>query len=610
MDFLRRIFQKNENYLPTQDRSKKKQKIDSPKEINLDNVKYIPLPPSPKSWDLDGRNEFHQEYSIPEIREVYNESYQQKYTNVIKKSFHLSQEQLKLNVGKEVAKAYRQIIINKRKANQFKAAGKWSSEMLSRIEFHCSDTDKRRHNKIINDLEKNSIKHPYNAIEIKKKEEVKFFEIENNQKWKISSIIKIKKNQKPDPSFKLLNFIADGIIYTDKNGKSDIVKDPYQSAILKYDLEGNIIAMKPISHNIYRHNNNPKSSNIAIMDDKGILYTYDRNIDLSLKKDLQNDTKILQHLKENESNYWGDFKSQVRAIDVNTTSDKILFTIADEIWCSTFSGSSCWGIRTPLNEGWTRIIGKRDADEIDSNIYNALKCLELELPVSPQEIKKQYRIIAQKYHPDINKNSNAHEMMQKINEAFSTLTGIDPETLAVGEDQSDKVFYRKTKPDLEIKAAGISIQITSNMGYAQDWIYEACFSSESDNVFIGTYSGKIIELDNLGNPLEVFDIGTVPDQIIESGQYLYISSNTRLYIIKDKKNLVGFVDIFKQGRLIVTKSGFGLLSDKTLQWYTQEGINIGLIKSKDPIRSVYTLSNKTIIETRQNKAVIEGLVLI
>ncbi|MCK9454735.1 DnaJ domain-containing protein [Sulfurimonas sp.] len=608
MDFFKKIFQKNKNNLPKEEHSEKKRKSCTPKEINLNNIKYIPLPPSPKSWDIDGRNEFHQEYNIPEIREVYNESYQKKYTNVIKKSLLLSEEQLKLNIGEEVLKAYRQIIINKRKANQFKAAGKWSSEMLSRIEFHCNNTDKRRHNNIINDLEKNNIKHPYNTIEIKE-EEVKLFEIENNQKWRISSIIKMKKNEKPDPSFKLVNFIADGIIYIDKNGKSDIIKNPYQSAIMKYDLEGNIVAKKPISHNIYRQNNNPKSSNIAIMDDEGVLYIYDKNINLSLKKDLQSDMRISQHLKENVGNYWGGFKSQIRAIDVNMTSNKILFTIADEIWCSTFSDSSYWGVRTPLNEGWERFVSKRDTGKIDSNISNALKCLGLELPVSPKEIKKQYRINAQKYHPDVNKNSNANEMMQKINGAFETLTGINPETLAIEEDQSDEVFYKKTKPDFEFTVKDVSYQINSNLGFAQDWIYEACFSSESKNIFIGTYSGKIIELDSLGNPLKVFDIGTVPNQIIESGQYLYISNSTRLYIIKDKEKLVGFIDIFQQGKLIVTKSGFGLLSDKILQWYTQEGIHIGTIKSKDPIRSVYTLNNKTIIETRQNKAVIEGLVI-
>ncbi|MDX4060725.1 DnaJ domain-containing protein [Aliarcobacter skirrowii] len=609
MDFFKKIFQKNKNNLPKEEHSNKKLKNCTPKEINLNNVKYIPLPPSPKSWDIDGRNEFHQEYKIPEIREVYNESYQKKYTNVIKKSLLLSEEQLKLNIGKEVLKAYRQIIFDKFKANQLKTAGKWSSEMLSRVEFHCNDTDKRRHNKIINDLEKNNIKHPYNTIEIKK-EEVELFEIDNNQKWKISSIIKMKKNEKLDPSFKLVNFIADGIIYINKNKKSDIAKNIYQSEIMKYDLEGNIVAKKQISHNIYRQNNNPKSSNIAIMDDEGVLYIYDKNINLSLEKDLKSDIRILQHLKENKSNYWGDFKSQIRAIDVNMTSDKILFTVADEIWCSTFSGSTYWGARTPLNEGWERFVGKGDTDKINPNISNALKCLGLELPVSPLEIKKQYRIKAQKYHPDVNKNSNANEMMQKINEAFETLTGINPEILANEEYKSDEVFYKKTKPDFEFTVENISFQMTSSLGVAQDWIYEASFSSESENVFIGTYSGKIIELDSSGNPLKVFDIGTVPSQIIESGQYLYISSNTRLYIIKDKEKLVGFVDIFQQGRLIISKSGFGLLSDKILKWYTQEGINIGSIKSKDPIKSIYSLNNKTIIETMQNKAVIEGLVLI
>jgi len=39
-----------------------------------------------------------------------------------------------------------------------------------------------------------------------------------------------------------------------------------------------------------------------------------------------------------------------------------------------------------------------------------------------QEIKKSYRMLAKKYHPDRNKSANAEETIKKINEAFETLS--------------------------------------------------------------------------------------------------------------------------------------------------------------------------------------------
>ena len=39
-----------------------------------------------------------------------------------------------------------------------------------------------------------------------------------------------------------------------------------------------------------------------------------------------------------------------------------------------------------------------------------------------QEIKKSYRKLAKKYHPDRNKSANAEETIKKINEAFEILS--------------------------------------------------------------------------------------------------------------------------------------------------------------------------------------------
>lgn len=48
--------------------------------------------------------------------------------------------------------------------------------------------------------------------------------------------------------------------------------------------------------------------------------------------------------------------------------------------------------------------------------------LGIQRQASPEEIKKAYRKLARKYHPDISKETNAEEMMQKINVAYDTLS--------------------------------------------------------------------------------------------------------------------------------------------------------------------------------------------
>ena len=110
-----------------------------------------------------------------------------------------------------------------------------------------------------------------------------------------------------------------------------------------------------------------------------------------------------------------------------------------------------------------------------------------------------------------------------------------------------------------------------------------------------------------GVPVRVYDVGTVPSEIVDTGHYLYFLTPTRLYVLEGPYRLVAFVDVFRQGRLLVTSTGFGLLDSKCFQWFTPSGAKIGEITTRDPIRALYDSDDGTVLETRQHRTVVNGL---
>lgn len=53
-------------------------------------------------------------------------------------------------------------------------------------------------------------------------------------------------------------------------------------------------------------------------------------------------------------------------------------------------------------------------------IYDACLLLGLQKPLTTDKLKRQYRIMAKKYHPDLNKGDNESvEMLKRINHAYS-----------------------------------------------------------------------------------------------------------------------------------------------------------------------------------------------
>lgn len=580
-----------------------------PNDVDLNAVEYIPLPPSPRTWEVDGRDDFHREYEDPQLKEIFQAGWQRKYTKVIKLAADLVPERLSGRVGDVVAKAYRDAVQKRLKANQIEPASRWAKEMLDAVPAHCTDADKRRFNKILDNLDKAKIRHEFVRIEITPTMNEPAFALLEGSNWTLGAIKALPKAERPDTAFHIIAFTVDGALYADQLGKSEIASGR-RGALRKFDRAGKVVADRAIDHDTYRVGCGPTSASCAIMDKEGGLHIYDGSLALVVERDLQSDRRVKEHFRTTDTNYWGEFRTQVRAVDVSADGQLHLFTLADEAWCCSSDGETVWGLRMPLNEGWVRAVGRSERTGPRVQVEAALQTLGLALPVTPQEIKQRFRVLALRHHPDRNPSDpSAHRLMQQVNEAFEILTGVDPAMIdiEVEVEESEVTYFRRVAPDRVIKAGLISLEIWGPNGSAQDWIYGASFSAHGAGALLATYSGKVVEVDGAGVPVRVYDVGTVPSEIVDTGNYLYFLTPTRLYVLEQRHRLVTLVDVFCQGRLLVSATGFGLLDSKCFQWFTPSGDKIGEVITRDPIRAVYDSVSGAMLETRQHRTAVRGL---
>jgi hypothetical protein len=228
--------------------------------------------------------------------------------------------------------------------------------------------------------------------------------------------------------------------------------------------------------------------------------------------------------------------------------------------------------------------------------------MNLTLPLSPEALKSRYRELLKKWHPDVNRNDpQAGEKTISLTSAMEALTGIS------GSSLSAYTGMAYTKEISRIHADDITITISFQAGELSvaDWIYAANFAAKNDFVYLAGYSGRVLVLDNHGKGVRVYDIGAVPRRIIDTGDYLYLLTDTRLYVLREDK-LYAIMDTFDGGDLIVAQSGFCLLESKRLRWFQQDGTYVGSILSKDPIRRVYHNGTYMVVETRQRRAMVQG----
>ena len=429
-----------------------------------------------------------------------------------------------------------------------------------------------------------------------------FFVIHDTD-WQVVSVEKIPFKERPDTAFRLMYPTQAGLLAIDDLGNAEDMGE-IESAALRYDRSGNVAVKRALSHNVYRLSVHPCGHGLIAMSRECVLHAYDDNLELLFETQLA-DAPEIKALQKRFVIQNDQLKNHIRCVALSEDATRYLFTAVDEACCVDSSGQGLWHIKLPIKEGWERIATPSDKYGTSTDIQHALTLMGLSLPITPEEIKQRYRALAKQWHPDLHPNNpEAEQRMKEINAAAEMLTGIDANAF---QRYAEKAQYRNVLKQTKIEMDGTKIVVNFIAGelLASDWIYAAAFAAGSDSVYLASYSGRIVHVDKNGKGLHAYDIGNIPTKIVDTGDYLYLLTGTRLYVIQDNK-LHTLVDTFYSGDLVVAQTGFGLLEKKRLRWYRKDGTYLGSVDTKNPIRRVYSIPDGMVVETRQRRALIRG----
>ena len=435
---------------------------------------------------------------------------------------------------------------------------------------------------------------------------VEQFEV-HDADWRIHSIEKIPLAERPDPAFRQIHPNDSGLLMIDDLGKAQGFGQ-IESAALRYDRMGNLAVKSELQHGTYRVGVHPLGRGLIAMSRDCVVHAYDEYLKVTLETALDTSPEMLA-LRRRFEIPDDNLKNHVRCVALSRAADLYAFTVVDEAWCIDVSGKGLWGVKLPFKDGWQRVATPSNNFGTSSDVEQALTLMGLSLPVEPDDLKRRYRELAKQYHPDLNPGDpQSQERMKALNLAAEVLTGVDVTTIPAYANATFVQELELEQSEFEVGGVKFSATMTMSVGEieASDWIYAASFAAQSNSVYLAGYSGRVVLVDENARGLRVYDIGSVPRRIADTGDYLYLLTDTRLYVLRDDE-LHALIDTFDGGDLVVAQTGFGLVEKKRLRWFREDGQYLGSVVTKDPIRRVYSSADGMIVETRQRRAVVHGV---
>ena len=404
--------------------------------------------------------------------------------------------------------------------------------------------------------------------------------------WTIRSIEYLPFPQRPDPAFRRMYPNDSGLLAIDDLGNAQGMEG-FPASALRYDRTGTVATKTGLRHDLYRIGVHPLGRGLIAMSKDCVLHAYGQRLEPILETALDQHPEI-RSMRRRFDIPDDQLKNHIRCVALSQRADRYLVTAVDEAWCIDLAGKGIWAVRFPNKEPREYQVASIHIGT-SREVQEALDVMNLTMPFTPKDLKRRYRQLARRHHPDRNPHDRGSaQTMAAINHAAETLTGTDAATPRQGVTVT------------------IDLQFGGSDQYTCDWVYAAGFAADSDAAYVASYSGRVVLIDANGKAQRVYDIGNVPTQIIDTGDYLYLLTGTRLYVIQNNA-LCALVDTYEKGTLVVAQTGFGLLQNKRFRWYGQDGRYLGSVLTKAPIRRVYSNGDTMTVETRQRRATFQGV---
>ena len=239
--------------------------------------------------------------------------------------------------------------------------------------------------------------------------------------WQLKSVEKLPTALRPDPAFRRFHPIASGLLMLDDLGHAQGFCNS-EAAVLRYDRTGRLAAKTGFPHRLDRLGLHPLGSEFIAMSADCTLYAYDDDLRLLWRTALA-DTPQIEALRSRFAICDEWLKNHVRCVAYARDRSRYLFTAIDAAWCMDMRGEVIWGLKLPPQDTRSGLgeTGLGAWAEADSEIGDALALLELSMPVTPQQIRRRYRELAMRWHPDLNGSAQAHEQMIALNSAVDLL---------------------------------------------------------------------------------------------------------------------------------------------------------------------------------------------
>lgn len=230
-----------------------------------------------------------------------------------------------------------------------------------------------------------------------------YFEVPEGTPWQLSQIEKLPMEERPDTAYRRLAPHAAGTFLIDDLGKAKRFPGA-PAALLSLARSGEIQAEVPLGWGLYRWQVNPMGTGFIAMDRDGVIHAYDQHLRRLFATPLATAPEMSRLMARYDFDA-ADLKNHTRTVALSPDGSGYLFTVVDQAFVVGADGSPKWGAQLPKQEGWSRVAQVSEQVGTSGEVDKALNLLELEMPIALEEVRRRYRQLAKRWHPDVNEGS-------------------------------------------------------------------------------------------------------------------------------------------------------------------------------------------------------------